>query len=55
MARISGKDIQEIRQKAGAPLYNAFVEFGKQAVSRWDAYTREMIRLRSAQLANCQH
>ena len=55
MARITGRDIQEIRQLAGAPLYNAFNAFGREALRHWDAYTREMIRLRSAQLANCQH
>lgn len=55
MARISGRDQQEMRQTAGAPLYNAFASFGREATGRWDAYTRELVRLRSAQLAKCEH
>ncbi len=55
MPRITGKDQQEMRQRGGAPLYNAFAAFGLEALKPWDIYTREMVRLRSAQLSHCEH
>lgn len=57
MARIGGRNSREIRSKMPRAMFDAYMEF-KRAM--WQDGTlgvrlQEMLRLRSAQLAQCRH
>lgn len=57
MTRISGRDLAEIRSKMPLPIYDASMEMYKALWrhGRLDVRLRELLRLKSARLAGCDH
>ena len=55
MARISGKTLGEIRRKMPESMFNAYREMDRAmwADGTLDVPLREMLRLKSAELAKC--
>ncbi len=57
MARLSGKNLTEIRKKMPKSINDAYWEMGRAlwADGRLDTALKELIRLTSANLGKCQH